>query len=326
VPYTGQPGSPDAAKRSHSLRIRSPSALNSAGGCSPISATPSWPGLPNTSGTSSAWQAPNTPPPPGASALSSYRKVLPPEAACACARCSVGIRNSQSEKTSSNIRPASASGYAFRYPAGPSGPGANASSTVAASASVIWPARPDIATNSRYSSLLCPVSSSTSRATPDSSARHGARDSTSPSATGENGVSLSRTAPHWGNSFIRMATACCASTRRIGSHALSASHVGGTPAAAAIAFVMSAARPGLKTVPGTLCAIALVNRPLAWSIASSAEITPAPADSPNTVTLPGSPPNRPMLSRTQRSAATASSSPRLAGTPGICANPSVPSR
>ena len=180
--------------------------------------------------------------------------------------------------------------------------------------------------NSRYSSLLCPVSNSTSRATPDSSARHGARGSTSPSATGENGVSLSRTAPHRGNSLIRAATDCCASTRRIGSVWLSASKLGATPAAAAIASVMSAARPGLNTVPGTLCATARLNRPLAWSIASSAEITPAPADSPNTVTLAGSPPNRSTLSRTHRSAATASSRPRFAGAPGICANPSTPSR
>ena len=95
--------------------------------------------------------------------------------------------------------------------------------------------------NSRYSSRLCPVSNSTSRAAPDSSARHGARGSTSPSTTGENGVSVSRTAPQRGNSFIRAATAICASTRRIGSVWLSASKLGATPAAAAIASVMSAA-------------------------------------------------------------------------------------
>ena len=49
---------------------------------------------------------------------------------------------------------------------------------------------------------------------------------------------------------------------------------------------------------------------------SSDAIAPAPADSPNTVTRPGSPPNAAMFSWTQRSAATWSSSARLAGTPG----------
>ena len=34
------------------------------------------------------------------------------------------MRNSQSEKATSNRPPASAFGYAFRYPAGPSGAGA----------------------------------------------------------------------------------------------------------------------------------------------------------------------------------------------------------
>ena len=95
---------------------------------------------------------------------------------------------------------------------------------------------------------------------------------------------------------------------------------------AAIASVIVPASSALKNVPGTDCAMARLNRPFASSIASSAEITPAPADSPKTVTLPGSPPNLSMLSLTQRSAATASSSPRLAGAPAICAKPSMPRR
>ena len=44
---------------------------------------------------------------------------------------------------------------------------------MSASSSVIWPRRPCAAMNSRYSSRLCPVSSSTSRAAPDTRARHG---------------------------------------------------------------------------------------------------------------------------------------------------------
>jgi len=86
---------------------------------------------------------------------------------------------------------------------------------------------------------------------------------------------------------------------------------------AAIASVMAPASPVLKNVPGTDWAMARLNRPAASSIESRAAITPAPADSPKTVTLAGSPPNRSMLSLTQRSAATASSRPRLAGAPAM---------
>ncbi len=81
-----------------------------------------------------------------------------------------------------------------------------------------------------------------------------------------------------------------------------------------------------KNVPGTDCATARLNRPRAASMASSAAMTPAPADSPNTVTLAGSPPKAPMLSLTHCSAATASSRPRLAVVPSIWAKPSTPSR
>ncbi len=86
-----------------------------------------------------------------------------------------------------------------------------------------------MATNRRYSSRLWPVSSSTSRAAPDTSARHGARVSTSPSTTGENGVSVIRTAPQSRNSVIRAVTSIWAATRRRGSASLSASRLGGQP-------------------------------------------------------------------------------------------------
>jgi hypothetical protein len=98
------------------------------------------------------------------------------------------------------------------------------------------------------------------------------------------------------------------------------------PATAATASVTAPASAAVKNVPGTDWAMARRNRPLAASIASSAETTPAPADSPKTVTLAGSPPKRPMLSLTQVSAATASSRPRLAGAPSMCAKPSMPRR
>ena len=90
----------------------SPSATNSAGGFSPVSiALRPVPIAPKTSGTSRPWQAPKGP--AGACAASSYRYVRPPEAACAWARCRVGIRNSQSEKISSYRPLGSASGNAF---------------------------------------------------------------------------------------------------------------------------------------------------------------------------------------------------------------------
>ena len=53
------------------------------------------------------------------------------------------------------------------------------------------------------------------------------------------------------------------------------------------------------------------NSPAAAGLASSVVTMPAPADSPNSVTRPGSPPNAAMLSRTQCSADSTSRSPRL---------------
>ena len=102
--------------------------------------------------------------------------------------------------------------------------------------------------------------------------------------------------------------------------------VASSPSSAAQAPAMSRASSGVKNVPGTLCAIARPNSPAARGIASSAATDPPPADSPNTVTRPGSPPNARMLSRTHSSAATWSSSPRFAGAPSMCANPSMPTR
>ena len=52
----------------------------------------------------------------------------------------------------------------------------------------------------------------------------------------------------------------------------------------------------------------------------------APADSPNTVTRPGSPPNAATLSCTQASAASWSRSPTLLAPPPNATKPSTPRR
>ncbi len=89
---------------------------------------------------------------------------------------------------------------------------------------------------------------------------------------------------------------------------------------------MSRASSSEKKVPGTLWATARRKRPAARGTASREATEPAPADSPKTVTCPGSPPNAVMLSRTHSSAATWSSRPRLAGAPSMRAKPSMPTR
>ena len=70
--------------------------------------------------------------------------------------------------------------------------------------------------------------------------------------------------------------------------------------------------------------------PRAAGIARSAVMLPAPADSPNTVTLPGSPPKRSACARTKRSAAIWSSSRLLApvkpANGARCRKPSAPTR
>jgi hypothetical protein len=75
-----------------------------------------------------------------------------------------------------------------------------------------------------------------------------------------------------------------------------------------------------------LCRIARRNAPVADGMASSAAIEPAPADWPNIVTLPGSPPNAAMFVCVHSSAASWSSSARLSGDPAIRRSPSAPVR
>ena len=63
-----------------------------------------------------------------------------------------------------------------------------------------------------------------------------------------------------------------------------------------------------------LCAMAAANSPAADGVAISVVTALPPADSPKTVTRPGSPPKAAMLSRTHSSAAIWSRSPRLLST------------
>ena len=81
-----------------------------------------------------------------------------------------------------------------------------------------------------------------------------------------------------------------------------------TPASSACARVRIAA-DGPRPIHAPLCEIARCKRPFASGDATSDAIAIAPADWPNTVTLPGSPPNAAMLLCTQRSDASMSMSP-----------------
>ncbi len=98
------------------------------------------------------------------------------------------------------------------------------------------------------------------------------------------------------------------------------------PAAAAIASPVALASSGVVSVPAMLCAMARRNSPADSGEVNSAATAVPPADSPNTVTLSGSPPKFAMLSCTQRSAATWSSSARLAGASASHPKPSKPTR
>jgi len=85
---------------------------------------------------------------------------------------------------------------------------------------------------------------------------------------------------------------------------VSASLVSGTPSAEAMASALEMASSGGATCGGPLWMMALWNRPFAAGTASRVPILIPPADSPNRVTLSGSPPKAAMLSRTQVRAAT----------------------
>lgn len=124
-----------------------------------------------------------------------------------------------------------------------------------------------------------------------------------------------------------METAAWASSRASAGNRVRASRVGATLSlAASIAAILSAVATEITWWPAPLWAIARRKRPSAHGIESRLATLMAPADSPKIVTLSGSPPNEAMDSRTHSSAATWSSSPRLAGAPATWAKPSTPRR
>src|SRR5699024_3043493 len=110
-----------------------------------------------------------------------------------------------------------------------------------------------------------------------------------------------------------------------GDWAAKASASRGTPSISACCSEIRRAVPMPSMSAGMLCAMARRKRPRACGETSKPVTAPAPADSPATVMLSGSPPKATMLSRTQRSAAAWSSRPRFSGRPGTCPKPSNPS-
>ena len=96
-------------------------------------------------------------------------------------------------------------------------------------------------------------------------------------------------------------------------------------------LVVEGSRPPSAAASTTFHGVPLIantrwNSPTARGTDSRTIAAAAPADCPATVTLPGSPPNRAISSRTQASAATQSSTPRLGGASSRTSNPSTPSR
>lgn len=115
--------------------------------------------------------------------------------------------------------------------------------------------------------------------------------------------------------------------RRQGSMSRRATAVGAAaPIRSANAAVTCRASAGVLCSPGTEWAMARRNRPRAGFIVRRAATEPAPADTPPTVTRPGSPPKAAMLRCTHSSAAIWSRNPRLGGASSRNANPSAPTR
>jgi hypothetical protein len=77
-------------------------------------------------------------------------------------------------------------------------------------------------------------------------------------------------------------TSSAAAASSSGSTVDSSAAVGSSPSSAAQAPMTSRASSGVKNVPGTLCATARANNPVARGIAERAATDPPPADCPNT--------------------------------------------
>ena len=103
-----------------------------------------------------------------------------------------------------------------------------------------------------------------------------------------------------------------------------------TPTVSASVVATSAARSGVSVVSAAaLWTIARWNRPDDRADASRCSTSPPPADSPNAVTRPGSPPKLAMLSRTHSRAAIASCRPKFALSPPsgrVSRKPKAPTR
>ena len=99
-----------------------------------------------------------------------------------------------------------------------------------------------------------------------------------------------------------------------------------TPASLAMVSVSSLARGRLTSARAPESEMAPRKSPRAAGIPSSVSTAPPPADCPAMVTWSGSPPNAEMFSRTHSRAQSQSRTPRFSGAPGMCPNPSKPSR
>ena len=195
---------------------------------------------------------------------------------------------------------------------------------------MIWPMAPVKARNNRQSSTLVPTITSTPAAEPARMRSSGADGSTSPSMTGCVSTAPAMLTPQASGSGCAMTSASnarCAAMMRSHRTAAIAAWVGATPSfSAKRSPIRRAVSSGTTRSAAPLCRIARRNRPSARGAASSIPMLMAPADSPQRVTLSGSPPKAAMFSRTHSIAAIWSSSPRLAVPSRRYSQPSGPER
>ena len=147
------------------------------------------------------------------------------------------------------------------------------------------------------SSELAPTTTGTRLWRPPARASSGASGSTQPSMLGWYPPCLPARSIGCGRAAT---TALAPSARRHAATSLAAAH----PQAATTSAPNACASALLMATQAPLCISAEENSPAASGEASSMQVSRAPADSPNTSTLAGSPPNDAMLDRTHSNAAT----------------------